>query len=85
MHDVIKNFSGVRVIMEANKSEAERCLEIAKKALKDGDLNKARRFANKSLKLCSTQQAEGKNGGRDFISGGWGNYVIGYTCVLQVF
>lgn len=44
----------------ANKSEAERCLELAKKARDSGDVEKARRMAEKSLRLCSTQKANGK-------------------------
>ena len=49
-------------IMEAaNKSEAERCLEIARKAKEDGNFQKARRFADKSLNLCFTQRAEGED------------------------
>lgn len=44
----------------ANKSEAERCLELAKKARDNGDVGKARRMAEKSLRLCSTQKAKGK-------------------------
>ena len=44
----------------ANKSEAERCLRIAATARKEGELKKARRFADKSLRLYSTQQAQGK-------------------------
>lgn len=46
----------------ANKSEAERCLELAKKARDSGDVEKARRMAEKSLRLCSTQKA------KDFIN-----------------
>ena len=44
----------------ANKSEAERCLELAKKARDSGDVEKARRMAEKSLRLCYTQKAKGK-------------------------
>ena len=44
----------------ANKGEAERWLRLAATALKDGDLEKAQRFAAKSLSLCFTQQAQGK-------------------------
>lgn len=36
----------------ANKGEALRCLEIAKQALQDNDVAKAKRFAAKALKLC---------------------------------
>ena len=44
----------------ANKGEAERCLRLAATALKDGDLEKARRLATKSLRLCFTREAKGK-------------------------
>lgn len=36
---------------EANKEQAEKCLEVAEAALKAGDTAKAERFAGKALKL----------------------------------
>lgn len=50
---------GFDTMETANKSEAERCLGLAKKARNSGDVEKARRLAEKSIRLCSTQQAKG--------------------------
>ena len=36
----------------ANKDEALRCLRIARRALRDNDIAKAKRFAAKARKLC---------------------------------
>ena len=47
----------------ANKDEAKRCLQYARKALRDGDSAKARRLAEKSLRLCRSSEAEGETGG----------------------
>ena len=46
--------------MEANKDGALQCLERARKAFRDGDIAKARRLANKSKRLFSTKEADGK-------------------------
>lgn len=45
----------------ANREEAERALDKAKNAFKNGDVNSAYKFALKSLKLCSTKE------GKDFL------------------
>lgn len=37
--------------MEANKAEAERCIELAKQHLKDGNRQKALKFLEKAEKL----------------------------------
>ena len=44
----------------ANKEQAMECLKLAEKARAAGDKEKARRMAEKSLKLCQTQKAEGE-------------------------
>ena len=44
----------------ANREEAKRCLNLAKGALKSGDVLYAKRLAKKSLKLCPSLEAEGK-------------------------
>ena len=43
----------------ANKEEAKRCLNLARAALATGDRAKARRLAEKSLRLCHGNEAEG--------------------------
>ena len=43
----------------ANREEAERALDKAKKAFKNGDIDSAYKFVLKSLKLCSTQEGKG--------------------------
>lgn len=44
--------------MESNKDEASKCISIAKVALGTGDYAKALRFAEKSIRLYPTSQAE---------------------------
>ncbi|KAI6661335.1 DnaJ subfamily B member 12-like [Oopsacas minuta] len=44
--------------MEGNRDEAIRCLDLAIKARKEGDLGKCTRLANKSLRLFPTKSAE---------------------------
>lgn len=46
--------------MEANREDALTCLRRAKEALDSGDLEKARKLANKSKSLFPTNDAEGK-------------------------
>lgn len=41
----------------ANRSEAERCLKLAREAKRDGQADRAKRLAEKSVRLCPTQQA----------------------------
>ena len=61
----------------ANKDEADRCLEIAEKALKAGDVEKARRLTKKSLQLCATQRAEGELGETPVAC------VLGRMCLIN--
>ena len=46
--------------MEGNKDEAEKCLSFAKKFALNGNIEKAIKFLNKSIKLYPTEKAEGK-------------------------
>lgn len=45
--------------MEANRDEAIKCLEKAREALREGDVEKSRRFANKSKHLFSMKETDG--------------------------
>ena len=45
--------------MDANKDVALECLDKAKHAMRRGDVEKARRMAEKSIKLFPTKEAEG--------------------------
>lgn len=47
--------------MEANRDEALQCLKKAREAFKAGNMDKARRFANKSKKMYATEEADGNN------------------------
>lgn len=42
----------------ANKDESRKCVEVARAALQAGDLDKAKRFAEKALKLFPTDEVE---------------------------
>ncbi len=44
--------------MEANKSECEKCITIAKKAAQENDYSKAIRFLEKSIRLYPTDSAK---------------------------
>uniref|UniRef100_A0A8C4XIH4 DnaJ homolog subfamily B member 14 n=1 Tax=Erpetoichthys calabaricus TaxID=27687 RepID=A0A8C4XIH4_ERPCA len=44
--------------MEGNRDEAEKCINIARKALEAGDRNKALKFLNKAQKLFPTDTAK---------------------------
>lgn len=46
--------------MEGNRDEAEKCINIATKALEAGDKDKAVKFLNKAEKLYPTGRAKGK-------------------------
>lgn len=46
--------------MEGNKDEAERCIEIAEKALGEGKYERAEKFLRKAESLFPTQRAKGK-------------------------
>ena len=50
--------SGVK--MEGNRDEAEKCINIATKALEAGDKEKALKFLNKAEKLYPTDRAKGR-------------------------
>ena len=45
--------------MEGNRDEAEKCINIASKALEAGDKEKAAKFLNKAEKLYPTERAKG--------------------------
>lgn len=45
--------------MEGNRDEAEKCLNIAAKAIEAGDKDKALKFLNKAEKLYPTDRAKG--------------------------
>ena len=47
--------------MESNRDEAEKCLEIAKKHLRSGNRDKAKKFLEKSLRLYPLKDASGKS------------------------
>lgn len=61
---VLSGMSGV-----ANKEEALRCLQIAEKALRDRDFEKADRFCQKARKLCLCDEVYQERAGlqRTFI------------------
>lgn len=46
--------------MDVNKDEAERCIELALRAMSEGKADKAEKFLLKSVKLFPSQRAEGK-------------------------
>lgn len=45
--------------MEVNKDEAERCIEIALDALKNGNVERCEKFLRKAENLFPTQRAKG--------------------------
>lgn len=45
--------------MEVNRDEAERCIEIAAIAIKNNQLEKARRFLEKAQRLFPSEDAKG--------------------------
>lgn len=47
-------------MMEGNRDEAEKCLNIAVKVLEDGNKDKALKFLYKAEKLYPTKKAKGK-------------------------
>ena len=46
--------------MEANKEEAQRCVEAAKRAMNVGERDKASRLLHKAQKMYSTEEAQCK-------------------------
>ena len=59
--------------MEGNRDEAEKCINIATRALEAGDKEKALRFLNKAEKLYPTDRARSKaaGGGLTELSASW--------------
>ena len=47
--------------MEANKTDAEDCIRTAKRAAAEGNLDKAIRFLEKSIKLYPTELAKSES------------------------
>ena len=47
--------------MESNKEESYRCLDLAEKAWRSGDKDKAERLAHKAQKLYPSNESKGKN------------------------
>lgn len=43
----------------ANREEAKKCLKKARDGLKSGEINYAKKWVLKSLKLCTSQEATG--------------------------
>ena len=54
--------------MDGNKDDAEKCIQIALKALSAGDKEKTRRFLLKAQKLYPSKKASGTKVGFDFNS-----------------
>lgn len=48
-------------MMEVNKDEAERCIELAEKYIKEKNREKAEKFLHKAEKLFPTQKAKGES------------------------
>lgn len=48
------------LIMEVNKDEAERCIDIAIEALKTGNVTRAEKFLNKAENLFPSHKAKGE-------------------------
>lgn len=46
--------------MDSNKDEAERCIELAERYIKEKKLKDAEKFLRKAKKLYPTQKAEGE-------------------------
>lgn len=47
--------------MEVNKDEAERCVELAKKYIKEKNKEKAEKFLQKAERLFPTKEAKGSS------------------------
>lgn len=48
--------------MDSNKDEAERCMELAERYLREKRYEEAEKFVRKAQKLYPTKKAEGKVG-----------------------
>ena len=46
--------------MEGNKDEADKCIHIALKCMKDGDVDRAKKFLHKAQRLFPTPKANGE-------------------------
>lgn len=46
--------------MEVNKDEAERCIDLAEKFIKECNREKAEKFLHKAERLFPTERAKGK-------------------------
>lgn len=46
--------------MDSNKDEAERCMELAERYLREKKYEEAEKFVRKAQKLYPTKKAEGK-------------------------
>ena len=53
--------------MEANREDALNCLRKSKEALRNGDVDKARRLASKSRRLYPTSECDGNNSIRKYL------------------
>lgn len=47
--------------MEGNKDEADRCMEIAKKYIEEGNGDKAKKFLQKAERLFPTDKAKSRD------------------------
>lgn len=47
--------------MEGNKDESERCIEIAKRFIAQGNVEKARKFLDKAERLYPSSMARGND------------------------
>lgn len=59
MGDQLTAGGGRGIKMEGNRDEAERCINIATKAIEAGDKERALRFLHKAEKLYPTSRAKG--------------------------
>lgn len=48
------------MVHDGNKDEAEKCLNLAQKHFKEGNRDKAKRFAQKAERLYPTKETEGE-------------------------
>lgn len=54
--------------MDGNKDEADRCIEIAKNYINEGDGEKAKKFLQKAERLFPTDKAKGNVNSKYFPS-----------------
>lgn len=53
------------MVHDGNKDEAEKCLNLAQKHFKEGNRDKAKRFAQKAERLYPTKETEGERRRRE--------------------